>query len=274
MTITVYLTGGMGNQMFHWAAGRALAYRLGTNIDLDISSFDSDPLRVFSLHLWKGVMNTPTRRDTPCPIIRDYRMPFNPLLFESAPQSCSICGHFQTEKYFSEVSDLLREDFTPREELPASSLETQERIQKEGSRSVFICIRRGDYVGNDLMGLLPMDYYQRAASIVAERVGDPYFFVFSDEPEWCRQYFKLPYRTVVAGNFYRTVEGKLGREDAELTLMRQCRHAILANSSYPWWGAFLGDKQPNRLVIAPNQWFGPASSQDSRDIIPERWIRI
>ena len=81
-------------------------------------------------------------------------------------------------------------------------------------------------------------------------------------------------RTTIAGNFDRTVEHHLGREDAELYLMRLCRHAIMANSSYSWWGGWLGADIKAGMVIAPKNWFGPAFKEDPRDIVPGRWIRL
>ena len=138
---------------------------------------------------------------------------------------------------------------------------------------MFLTIRRTDYLNNDYHGVLPMAYYLKAAEIIAGRVPDPCFFVFSDDPDWVTEHFRLPYRTVVAGNFDRTVKGHLGREDSELWLMRQCRHAIMANSSYSWWGAWLNPEQ-DRTVIAPKQWFLDAPGMDTRDLIPDRWIRI
>jgi hypothetical protein len=139
---------------------------------------------------------------------------------------------------------------------------------------VFVTVRRTDYVGNPHHVVLPMDYYRQAAALIATKVSDPEFFVFSDEPEWCEANFKLPYRTTIAGNFDRTIEQHLGREDAELYLMRLCGHAIMANSSYSWWGGWLGADITGGIVIAPKTWVGPAFKEDPRDIVPGRWIRL
>jgi hypothetical protein len=119
-----------------------------------------------------------------------------------------------------------------------------------------------------------MEYYREAAALIAARVPDPVFFIFSDDPEWCEANFKLPYHTTIAGNFDRTVEHHLGREDADLCLMRLCGHAIMANSSYSWWGAWLGADIKGGIVIAPKSWVGPASKDDPRDIVPGRWVRL
>jgi hypothetical protein len=120
-----------------------------------------------------------------------------------------------------------------------------------------------------------MDYYREAAALVAARVPDPVFFVFSDDPEWCEVNFKLPYHTIAPRNLDRTVGRHLGRDDADLYLMRLCTHAIIANSSYSWWGAWLGADMNGGIVIAPKSWFGPAyNNDDARDIVPARWTRL
>jgi hypothetical protein len=99
-------------------------------------------------------------------------------------------------------------------------------------------------------------------------------FVFSDEPNWCHENLKLQYPFHVAGTYDRTVKGHLGREDGELFLMSMCKNAVLANSTFSWWGAWLGDPGRKGVVIAPKKWFGPLSNEDARDIVPNRWISI
>src|SRR5229473_2861580 len=157
---------------------------------------------------------------------------------------------------------------------PALAIATERAILDAGERSVFVHVRRTDYVGNPYHVVLPMDYYREAAALIAAKVHDPVFFIFSDDPEWCEANFKLPYHTTIAGNFDRTVEHHLGREDAELYLMRQCGHAIMANSSYSWWGAWLGADIKGGIVIAPKSWIGPAFKDDARDIVSARWMRL
>ena len=184
-------------------------------------------------------------------IIREEEFPYNPALFENAPRKCSLVGYWQCEKYFFGLRDELRERLLPREPLPARSIATERAILDAGERSVFVHVRRTDYVGNPYHVVLPMDYYREAAALIAAKVPDPVFFIFSDDPEWCEANFKLPYHTTIAGNFDRTVEHHLGREDADLYLMRLCGHAIMANSSYSWWGAWLGADIKGGMVIAP-----------------------
>jgi hypothetical protein len=149
-------------------------------------------------------------------------------------------------------------------------------IRQERDRSVALTVRRTDYVGSKYHGLLAMSYYRQAAELIATQVPEPVFFVFSDDPEWCRAHFHLPFDTIIAGNFHRTVPGALGREDAELYLMSQCRHAVLANSSYSWWGAWLGPDRARDggIIVAPQQWFLGETNEEARDIVPARWLKL
>jgi hypothetical protein len=276
-SVTSYLMGGCANQIFQYATGLALARRLDVDLKLDVSWYETaapDPPRRYSLGLFKGV-DVRVVHSLLGQIIREEGFPYQPALLENAPRKCSLVGYWQCEKYFFALRDELRARLLPREPLPARSIATERAILDAGERSVFVHVRRTDYVGNPHHLVLPMDYYREAASLIAAKVRDPVFFVFSDEPEWCAANFKLPYRTTITGNFDRTVEGHLGRDDADLYLMRLCGHAIVANSSYGWWGAWLGADINGGIVIAPKSWFGPAfKEEDGRDIVPDRWIRL
>lgn len=281
--ITTCLQGGCGNQLFQFAMGYAQAIRFKTDLQLDITRFDNDPMRQYSLGLFRGVTQPLVRHVEPT--IYEDGMPMNWWMLWNSNSEDRIPGHldsnsclkgyWQTEKYFIHLRTELQMIFKPKQRITFSGARTIDKIMKAGKRSVFLTVRRTDYVNNDFHGMLGMDYYLKALALIENRV-EPHVFVFSDEPEWVRENFKIPYEMTVAGNFDRTVQGHLGREDEELYLMSQCRHAVMANSSYSWWGAWLSEHegQPDRIVIAPNAWFGPASKEDARDIVPDRWIRI
>jgi hypothetical protein len=276
-SVTSYLMGGCANQIFQYATGLALARRLGVDLKLDVSWYETatpDMPRMYSLALFKGV-NAETVRAPNGQIIREQGFSYQPALLEKAPRACSLVGYWQCEKYFLGLRDELRERLLPREPLPARSIATERAILNAGERSVFVHVRRTDYVGNPYHVLLPMEYYREAAALIAARMPDPVFFVFSDDPEWCEANFKLPYQTTIVRNFDPTGEHRFGREDADLYLMRQCGHAIIANSSYSWWGAWLGPDIKGGLVIAPKGWFGAGfNNDDARDLVPARWTRL
>jgi Glycosyl transferase family 11 len=275
-SVTSYLTGGCANQIFQYATGLALARRLGVDLKLDVSWYETatpNQPRMYSLGLFKGV-DARVVHSLLGQIIREEELPYNPALFENAPRKCSLVGYWQCEKYFFGLRDELRERLLPRGPIPARLIATERAILDAGERSVFVHVRRTDYVGNPYHVVLPMDYYRAAAALIAAQVPDPVFFIFSDDPEWCDANFKLSYHTTIVGHVDRTVEHHLGREDAELYLMRLCGHAIIANSSYSWWGGWLGADVKGGIVIAPKSWLGPAFKDDPRDIVPGRWIRL
>lgn len=275
-SVTSQLTGGCANQIFQYAAGLTLARRLGVELKLDVSWYETampNLPRTYSLGLFKGVDARLVHRLLG-QIIREGQFPYQPQLFENAARKCSLVGYWQCEKYFFGLRDELRERLLPREPLPAGLFTTEMAILDAGGRAVFAHVRRTDYVANPYHVVLPMDYYLEAAALVAGKVPNPVFFIFSDDPEWCEANFKLPYPTTIVRNPDLTEGRHLGREDADLYLMRLCGHAIIANSSYSWWGAWLGADIKGGMVIAPKVWFGPAFEADPRDIVPGRWIRL
>jgi Glycosyl transferase family 11 len=275
-SVTSYLTGGCANQIFQYATALALARRLGVELKLDVSWYETatpDQPRLYSLGLFKGV-DARVVHNLLGQVIREEEFPYNPALFESAPRKCSLVGYWQCEKYFFGLRDELRERLLPREPLPARSMATERAILQAGDRAVFVHLRRTDYLTNPYHVVLPMDYYREAAALIAAKVPNSVFFIFSDDPEWCEANFKLPYPMTIVRNFDRTEGHHLGRDDVDLNLMRLCGHAIIANSSYGWWGAWLGADIKGGMVIAPKIWFGPAAKYDPRDIVPSRWIRL
>ena len=272
-SVTSYLMGGCANQIFQYATGLALARRLGVNLQLDVSWYETatpDQPRLYSLGLFKGV-DARVVHSLSGQIIRQEEFPYKPEQFENAPRKCSIVGYWQCEKYFFTLRDELRWRLLPKHALLPFHCDVERQVAQAGNRSAFMHVRRMDYVGHPYHVALPTDYYREAAALIAAKVPDPVFFIFSDEPEWCLANLNLPYKTVIAES---SNDGHLGREDAGLWLMRQCCHAIIANSSFSWWGAWLGADMNGGTVIAPKSWFGSASPYDSRDIVPGRWIRL
>lgn len=273
MSITVTLSGGCSNQQFQFATGYALSKLTGRRLLLDTSQYDQpNEWRMYSLGLFPNLkfkeVKGPRGR-----IIYEQGMPYNPKLFERIDEDVTLHGYWQSFRYFQEFRDELQVLFMP-QPIPPDSVSMLGAILACEERSVFVTVRRTDYVNNNYHGLLDMSYYQKAAELIASQVSSPVFFVFSDDIQWCKDYFRLgPHKTIIAGNFYRTVKPKLGREDSELWLMRNCRHAILANSSYSAWGCWLGFANRG-FAVAPLAWFGPDSKEDAKDICCPHWRRI
>jgi hypothetical protein len=293
--IIVRLEGGLGNQMFQYALGRAIAIRNGTTLRFDLKEVAADTARTYSLPVWRIMGEPASRKDMlrmrvldqvsrmlhpsvpyyKHPVIIEREFTFDGKLLEAKPD-CYLLGFWQSEKYFNAVAEQIRVDFTPRNEISAASRAVEREILASGNRSVFLHIRRADYVHHlpNLLahGSCSMEYYVRAAEHVAQQVRDPQFFAFSDEPEWVRDNLHLPYRTTIVSHNKPGNRSHVGSEHEDLWLMSRCRHAVLANSSFSWWGAWLNN-QRERIVIAPRSWVGTLKL-DTRDLVPERWIRM
>jgi hypothetical protein len=173
-------------------------------------------------------------------------------------------GYFQDENYFIHIREQILADFT----FPAVSYENI-AIEKEIRKSdnpVSIQIRRGDFLKPALLvfnGLLPIAYYKQAIKIIESKTSDQRYFIFSDDPEWCQSAFKfLGERAILAS-------GNAVEEWEDMYLMSLCKHNIVANSSYSWWGAWLNN-HPDKIVITPEKWFYDIKT----NIIPTRWIKL
>jgi Glycosyl transferase family 11 len=270
--IGVKLLGGLGNQMFQYAAGRALALRLGTDLILDLSWFD-DPgeatPRAYELDCFnlEGNLATSGVENRELVEIREWGLAVNDTALNASDGSLLV-GYWQSEKYFVEFEEVIRRDFSFRNPLSGKNLELNDLIGS--SEAVSIHIRRGDYVTHPGMqhvhGLVPEDYYVRAANLIASRCQDPRFFIFSDAPEWAKENVKLDYPTTYIDHNPSTKAAE------DMRLMTRCRHHIIANSSFSWWGAWLG-VDPQKIVIAPQKWFAD-ESKDTSDLLPDAWERV
>lgn len=271
--ITVHMSGGLGNQMFQYAAGFALAKKLGTILVLDTSSFLRDAVgRKFDLNKY----SVTARAYSPLTayfikklskhnkIFVEVSNIYDPKLLQQ-PDNTYLLGHWQSEKYFKKYKSLIRNEFRYTLPLSAAAQSLYSKI-KSNRHSVSIHIRRGDYVTNkvasDVLGVLPLIYYKKAIKIIASKISKPTYYIFSDDQKWVRD--NLLIKDVVF------VDTNSSHEDLEL--MRACRHHIIANSSYSWWGAWLGSYEGD-ITITPKKWFRDAKFS-SNDLVPSRWMAI
>lgn len=281
--IVSYIQGGMGNQMFQFAQGYALAKKFRTGMALDVTNYVADTMREYSLDLWAGVYRRFDKVTNSIVDVKENGMPFNEHQLDEFQDNKVYRGYWQTEKYFPGLERDLFQIFTPRQPLTATGRDTYRDIINAGRRSIFLTIRRTDYVGNNFHGELPAEYYIGAINKIMEKeiISRPHIFIFSDDTSFASQFaatYLGQHECTVAGNWDRTVKGHLGREDEELFLMRSCSHAVMANSTYSWWGAYMGDHNPAltglRTVVCPKQWFGPGSNENPVDIPRPNWIQL
>ena len=171
---------------------------------------------------------------------------FNPEV-AALPGNCVLSGYFQTPLYFAGIEAKLREEISFRDRI-FDNESAEVAAPLNGAESVAIHVRRTDYIGNPNVAVCDEDYYQRAIARMRATLDSPRFFVFSDDPEWCRAHFTQP--------DFQIVDCAVSRNDAlnDLHLMSLASHQIIANSSYSWWGAWLG-KKPGQRVLMPSRWF-------------------
>jgi Glycosyl transferase family 11 len=283
--------GGLGNQMFQYAAARRLALRTGDELALDLGWFDHEGREWVTQRRFElGVFHLPARRVSFPPraieawerggaarVLRFRRLRLAVLRNEgagpadarvlAASRDVLLIGYWQSERYFADAADTIRADFAFRK--PPSQEYSQVLRSIESNSAVAVHVRRGDYASdsrtNAIHGTLEPSYYREAIARVAERVGALHVFVFSDDPDWAAEHlaFEHPVTHVSRAGSHAV---------DELYLMTLCGHHVIANSSFSWWGAWLCDT-PNRIVIAPRRWFRD-DRIDTAELVPSRWIRI
>ncbi|MGZ3865824.1 MAG: alpha-1,2-fucosyltransferase [Bacteroidia bacterium] len=291
--IIVKLMGGLGNQMFQYAAGRYLAHLRDTELKLDLSFLEAEAKsytkREFELDIFNikadraSTDETNTFKKFFSNRYRRFLFRKFPFLFSKAyitesgnhfrpeflnyPKDTYLEGFWQSEKYFKGISDLIRADFSFKEPLSGLNRELADKINLV--QSVSLHVRRGDYIINEQVqnyhGVCSPAYYKEGVAKIQSQIKNPELFIFSDDSEWCKQnlIFDLPC-TYIDHN-----TGKKSFED--MRLMSLCKHNIIANSSFSWWGAWL-NKNTEKIVIIPKKWFNDPTHR-SEDIYPEKWIR-
>ncbi|MDM0104001.1 alpha-1,2-fucosyltransferase [Variovorax sp. J22R24] len=193
---------------------------------------------------------------------------FDPGL-NKLPLPLHIEGYWQSEKYFLDCRRILLAELSPKLPLEPENAAIANKISSTDSISLHV--RRGDYASNEVVnrvhGIVPLDYYRRAVSLLEARLANPHIFVFSDDHEWVQEnlHFSAPM------TFVKTNNSDRGFRDIQLQSM--CRHHITANSSFSWWGAWLNPRR-DKVVIAPTHWLADAAGDDSRDRVPESWLRM
>ena len=291
--ITVQLRGGLGNQLFQYAAARSLALHHGTFVAFDLSlldrakpggvrrtyelsAFDIKPSRPPLLdRLAFGLVDMPSRDRIKSYVNSRLRatkyaeqaISFDPAMRDVTSARAYLTGYFQSERYFECIEEQLRVDlkFVDKPKIQLREIARSEAI-------VSLHVRRGDYSDNPATnrfhGLCSLEYYEKAIAYLAEKLEDIHFFIFSDDQAWVRKHLRLTHSATF-------VEGPPNESShKDMQLMSQCQHHIIANSSFSWWGAWL-NPMPDKIVIAPERWFADETAQaQTQDMIPEGWIRM
>ena len=288
-----HILGGIGNQMFQYAAGRSLAIHLNDYYKLDLNDFDR-----YSLHHGyelKRVFDVPVEPTTSDELksvlglrrlslvkkilrrkqfsilrgrkfIVEPHFNFWPKFFSLNPGSY-LHGYWQSEQYFKSIEEVIRVDFSFKKPLTGKNLLLANQI--DTSNAISLHIRRGDYVTDSktssIMSVCGGDYYERAVSYIGNQISNPVFYVFSDDMDWVRQSVRIDHPSVY-------IDHNKGLDSyIDMQLMSLCKHHVIANSSFSWWGAWL-NPSAEKIVVAPKVWF--RNGNNDSDLIPSEWVRL
>lgn len=291
--IVSHIIGGLGNQMFQYAAGRSRSLELGVPLLLHVSDFADYGLhqgfqldRVFGCDFrfveeagirrllgWRGYrLARRVLRRKAAAAFRGEKFVMEPHFdhwsgISSVPEDCYLVGYWQSEKYFRGNEAVIRRDLSFREPLTGRNAEWASRIAS--STSISLHVRRGDYVSNPkalaVHGLCGPDYYHSAVDRLVREFPAPEFFIFSDDIDWVREHLQIAQPCHYIDN------NKGADSHNDMHLMSLCRHHIIANSSFSWWGAWLNPRA-DKIVIAPKRWF--ADGRPVADLIPAGWATL
>ena len=252
--------GQLGNQMFQYAAAKGVASKLdvpfmipnhrqvfddGIGNRYTILLFDAFKLTSASL---LGTLRTEN-------YVQENGFTFNKDLFKiDKTENCSLYGFFQTEKYFKHIQKEIRKDFTFKDEIKDEC----DDLIKQFTNPIALHIRRGDFVWNNKNHPpLSLDYYKSALDLFDS---DREVIIFSDDTEWCKE------QELFADDRFAVAEG--GNQFYDLCLMSMCDDFIIANSTFSWWGAWLGNRGK---VIAHKRWVGETLGHDTKDLYCKGW---
>ena len=294
--IIINIIGGLGNQLFEYATGKAVAMRLNVPLKIDLHPLKYistiDTIRHLELDNYNidYTLSTDTdlkpfffNRKNNSFINRKFNVLYRAfhsayllkerLAFqydsriEKISSNTYLSGYFQSYKYFDSIREVLLHEFSLKEKMSDENEKLLEKIQS--SNSVSIHFRRGDYVSNPHTkahhGVCEKSFYVNAIRHITSRLENPAFFIFSDDLDYVKSC------GIMDGEKAHYVEGNNGATD--LFLMRNCKHNIIANSSLSWWGAWLNENK-HKIIIAPKKWIINVNQFKEQNLIPPTWLSL
>ncbi|MBQ3726635.1 MAG: alpha-1,2-fucosyltransferase [Selenomonadaceae bacterium] len=271
--VVTYIMGGIGNQLYQYAAGRRLAHKLKTKLKLDVSFYERDNLRPYALNLFNVKENfaTPEEISSLKKCIEPRADVFMPEVL-NYPDNVFLYGYWQNEKYFADIADILRREFTLKNPLGAAAQYWKEKILA-AENSVSLHVRLGDFVYSPrnanlhYFAIPSLDYYGECLEILKREYKNLTLFIFSDNLNWCKENFRFEFPT-------EFVEGDGLQDVEELYLMSICRHNVTSKSTFSRWGAWL-NQNPDKKIFKPvsaTEEIPPKPKKKSRDA--DKWISV
>ena len=284
--IVIEASGGLGNQMFQYALYKKLEI-LNKEVVLDTSFFRSgQDLRKLEIDIFDLQYRQITDREAASirgygyqdrvidkikhrfrpskyKIYNDQIERYQPEIFEM--DKVYLSGYWQSEKYFKDIREIILSEFNFPQKAKEKTAQSCAELSAENSVSIHI--RRSDYLSEQNRrvygNICTEQYYQNAINYIEQHVENPKYYIFSDDLEWVSNHFK--------GNQYSIVDENRGKDSyVDMYLMSQCKHNIIANSSFSWWAAWLNTNSEKK-VLAPKRWF---QNHDKENIVCDDWIRI
>ncbi|TCD07737.1 alpha-1,2-fucosyltransferase [Pedobacter frigidisoli] len=277
--VIVKLQGGLGNQMFQYAVAKSLAKNSMLLIDtsfLSKNKFTNDyfTARDLALTIFNNIKLIKCNKLLGYLVKRSI-LPRTKYIHQTENNEwiafrqtewtiTYLDGYFQDENYFKKIRSQLLQDFRF-QDVSEANKGLKFKIMPDRS-SVGIHVRRGDYLlpaANSFHGLLPKSYYDAAVEKLEQLISNPHFYVFSDDPDWCRLHFQS------SKHLFTIVSSTNSKSWEDMYLMSICKHNIIANSSYSWWAAWL-NQNVDKIIIAPKNWLATTET----NIVPKEWIKI
>jgi hypothetical protein len=289
--IITRITSGLGNQLFQYAIGRSLALTTNGTLYLDLSYYQqqyaTDTPRYFKLdafgldyvcldtspvqYLSKATKLLPNRTLKPLvAFVNEPHFHVDSSVLAIRAGLIILDGFWQSEQYFAIHANQIRQDLTAKPRLTPNVLAYKTAIE-QAEVAVSVHIRRGDYVNHpefsQSFGFVGLNYYHNAIQQMTSRFANATLFIFSDDPAWVADNLRvdLPSVSVISTGPDADLD--------DLYLMHQCQHHIIANSSFSWWGAWL-NPSPDKVVIAPQNWFRNKPDWNTADLVPADWLRV
>jgi hypothetical protein len=288
--IVAQISAGIGNQLFQYATARALSLRTGFPLRLDLDYFSATPNRTYRLFAYPLSASVATDEDLARYLSRFHRIKgvrrlaffvnnsrpwesrrvlversprFDPSVLE-VERAVYLAGFWQSERYFIDQAESIRRELTLLNPVPPVYAGVSAMIER--TESVGLVVRRGDYVGiPNTQGICTLQYYRNALRYLATKVSNMRVFVFSDDIQWCRENLAVSEPLEFVAN--ETPD----RPEEHLRVLSHCRHFVVANSSFAWWGAWLANR-PDKIVVAPPKWM--QRDKELGDLVPQSWIRL
>jgi hypothetical protein len=280
----IKIKGGLGNQLFQYAFARyfGIQNKIEVKIDNGVNTNKQDTYRQYSLENFNITLPLASQeevqknkypygifsklmRGIKAKIFRIYNIGYKPNILKTKENYLE--GFWQSYKYLDPIRDTILKEISLKEPIENKYTELLEQISN--SNSVSMHIRRGDYINNPKTKsahyTFGMEYYKQAIKIIKDKISNPNFFVFSDDIDWAKENIQTNSPTTFVSNLEI-------KDYEELFIMSKCKHNIIANSSFSFWGAWL-NQNPNKIVIAPKKWNNKYQSE-YRDLLLSDWLKI